>query len=288
MFSFQFSAIGTHWQIDIFQELDSSLELALKNNVLERIEKFDKTYSRFRKDSWVVRYSIGPSQTSLPDDAYQLLEFYKKLYQLSHGQVTPLMGRTLEDAGYDSTYSLKPKDKITRPPSLFEALSWNERDIEFKIPVLLDLGAAGKGYLVDIICKLIESNGYSSYCVDAGGDIFYKGQEVIRVGLEHPDDSTKAICIAFISNQSICGSSGNRRRWDRFHHTIDPFTLSSPEKIKAAWVISNSAMVADGLTTLLTLDPEQKAIKDFNFDYILMYKDNTVEKSATFKGELFT
>jgi thiamine biosynthesis lipoprotein len=108
------------------------------------------------------------------------------------------------------------------------------------------------------------------------------------VGLEHPDDPTLAIGVANVKNRSICGSSGSRRKWDRFHHTINPHTLTSPTEIKAVWTIADTCMLADILSTALFLDPQPDLYKDFNFEYVLLYKDNTAEKSKDFPGELFT
>ena len=38
-------------------------------------------------------------------------------------------------------------------------------------PIVLDVGAAGKGYLVDIIATLLEDHDIYDYTIDASGDI---------------------------------------------------------------------------------------------------------------------
>lgn len=48
-FVFTFEAIGTRWEI----ETREPLGFQLKQRILERIEQFDATYSRFRQDSLV-------------------------------------------------------------------------------------------------------------------------------------------------------------------------------------------------------------------------------------------
>ena len=286
MTSFDFPAIGTQWQIDIYDNFSSKKELEIKNKAVGRIEEFDKTYSRFRKDSWVTKFSRKAQTLRLPSDFIPLVSVYKEAYELSGGLVTPLIGRTLVDAGYDPLYSLKPKEKISKPESL-EILSWTEDSITSKKPVLLDFGAAGKGYIIDIISDLLIKNGVHSFCIDAGGDILHRGNESLRVGLEHPDDPTLAIGIANISNNSICASAGNRRKWEGFHHTINPFTLKSPDEVKAVWVIAKDATTADMLTTCLYLDPHPMHYKDFKFEYVILYKDNKAQKSPGFSGEIF-
>ena len=41
---------------------------------------------------------------------------------------------------------------------------------EMKQAAMLDFGAAGKGYLVDIVGQVLENHGIKNYVIDAGGD----------------------------------------------------------------------------------------------------------------------
>jgi thiamine biosynthesis lipoprotein len=51
MFRFTFDAIGTAWEI----ETPTPLEIPVRRRILERIERFEAAYSRFRPDSLVSR-----------------------------------------------------------------------------------------------------------------------------------------------------------------------------------------------------------------------------------------
>ena len=105
--------------------------------------------------------------------------------------------------------------------------------------------------------------------VNAGGDIRTKGR-TLRVGLENPADTTQAIGVAEISNISICGSAGNRRAWDKYTHIINPKTAKSPTETLAVWVVAESTILADGLTTALFFT-EPNLLKDkFNFEFFLL------------------
>jgi len=204
--------------------------------------------------------------------------------------VTPLIGQLLSDAGYDAEYSLTPKDELEAPPSWGEALIYAYPKLTVLSPVLIDVGAAGKGYLVDIVSDIIKAFGISSFCVNAGGDIYaYSAEEKgVRVALEHPDDATQAIGVATIVNESICGSSGNRRAWGEFHHIISPETLTSPRHISAVWTTAKTALLADILTTCLFFVSPAKLSAQYPYQYLIVYTDHTVEKSAGFPAELFT
>lgn len=226
----------------------------------------------------------------MPKDFIELYEIYQKLYSATNGLFTPLIGRTLSDAGYDKDYSLKSKENIYRPSDFYETIQVTNSNIYFKEKVLLDFGACGKGYLVDQISELLIKNNIKNYTIDAGGDIFVSlnNLEPIRIGLEHPDDPSLAIGVIELNSGSICASAGNRRKWGNYHHTINPKTLTSPTDIKATWVVAKRTIIADALATCLILDPNPEKFDEFNFEYLLLYKDNTYKKSEYFKAQIFT
>ena len=115
----------------------------------------------------------------------------------------------------------------------------------------------------------------------------HQGIEPLRIGLEAPDDADKAIGVATIKNQSICGSAGNRRVWEQYHHILNPHTLTSPTHIKAVWTVADSALIADAMSTCLFFVDPEKLTPSFAFDYVILYEDNTVRASDTFPGKLF-
>lgn len=288
MVRYEFEAIGTHWVIDIKKELSSEEEALLLKKIEKRINIFDLDYSRFKDNSLVMQMAREAGEYFLPDDADKMLSIYRKLYNITRGKVTPLIGQVLSDAGYDAKYSMQ-EGQLTTPPDWDSVMQWQNPKLILKEPTLLDFGAGGKGYLVDIVSELIESEGIDTYCVDAGGDMRYRSLDdtKLRVGLEHPEDTKKVIGVANVLNQSICGSAGNRRAWGRFHHVIDPEKLSSPKNILAVWVVANDTLTADILTTGLYFAPASELQKHFDFEYIIVKEDYTFENSENFPAELF-
>lgn len=286
--TFEFEAIGTHWKIQIEDEISDFNESDIFNSVRDRIEIYDKHYSRFRSDSLVTSMSKQIGTYMLPEDAKPLFDLYERLYRLTNGSVTPLIGRLLEETGYDAQYSLETKTLHT-PPTWNDTITYNFPNIEIKQSVLIDVGAAGKGYLVDLVAEVLRMKSIRSFSINAGGDILHvsDNSRVIRVGLENPDDTSLAIGIAEISNESICGSAGNRRAWGEFHHILDPHTLKSPRHIKAVWVIAKTALLADALTTCLFFVEPEPLQMEFNFEYVILYADDSVKQSDKFRGELF-
>ena len=279
----EFEAIGTHWSIETSVTLPESLEVAIRT----RIEAFDKTYSRFRKDSLISRISRNVGMYTFPKDMDVLFGFYEKLYDVTNGKVTPLIGSMLEKAGYDANYSFLAGEQ-QKLPAWGETLHRSGTILEVKKPITIDVGAAGKGYLVDLVCRLLDAADITEYVVDASGDLRHKGKGENRVGLEHPLDPTKVIGVIDVQNKSICASATNRRQWgDEQHHIFDPDLMQPTKHIIATWVLADSTMIADGLSTALFFTDPNVLRKSFQYEYVRMHDDGSIDYSPAFEGKLF-
>jgi len=281
--SLSFEAIGTQWSIETEHELSQ----AVAERVHARIAAFDATYSRFRSDSLVGSMAHSEGRFTFPDDAAALFAFYKKLYDISAGKVTPLIGEMLERAGYDADYSFIPQSQ--KPlPRWEDVMRWEAPVLMAAQPIVLDVGAAGKGYLVDLICGLLDEAEVQEYVVDASGDLRHKGIKPNLVGLEDPRAPGKIIGAVEVMNKSLCASASNRRAWgDGMHHVFDPDTATPTTDIIATWVMADTALVADGLATALFFVEPKILANSFDFDYVRMYSNGTIDYSYGFEGNLY-
>jgi FAD:protein FMN transferase len=291
MFKFKFDAIGTSWEIDTPKAMSVSLQISIR----DRIAHFDATYSRFRSDSLVTRMATADHGGcfEFPDDAIPLFDFYDCLHAVTGGAVDPLVGRDLELLGYDAAYSLQ-HDPLALARYSHERRSWQQdvvRDgtrITTERRVVIDVGAAGKGYLVDNVAAILRAAGHVAYVVDGGGDLRHAGQDPLDVGLEDPSDPAFAIGIAHLMGQALCASATNRRSWGPFHHIVDSRTGVPVKNVVATWVVADDAMTADGLATALFFTPAERLAEMFHFSFVRMLSSGQVEISADFDGELFS
>ena len=278
---YTFEAIGTSWQIAVFELLNAEKKQALEDAMHKRIDAFDEVYSRFRHDSLVWKLSQNGGTETLPDDAKAMLDLYKSLYAATDGQFTPLIGQTLVDAGYDDQYNFQKSKPLTSPPSWEEIISYDQHSITLAKPALLDFGAAGKGYLIDLVGGVLKDHGISAYTINAGGDVLHMTahDQTLKVGLEHPDNPRQVIGVATITSESICASAGNKRRWGEFHHIMHPDTLVSANDVLATWVVAKDAMTADALATALFFVSPDILQQTYSFEYIIL--DNQMQASTS-------
>lgn len=278
--SIEFDALGTHW----FIEVKPGISLELEHSVHEVLEKIDRIWSRFRDNSLVATMSRERGDFALSREDRRLIEWYQLLYKATDGQVTPLIGQTLSDAGYDASYRLKAKETIAVTPSWDERILLTDKGITMKHPAMIDVGAAGKGFAVDAVAALFHD---AIYIIDAGGDIRSRGS-VQSIGLEHPLNRGELIGTVNITDESICGSASNRRTWGDWHHIINPRISRPVRDVVATWAIADTAMHADGIASaLFFMAPEQLASLG-DFGYIVMYDNGKVYHTNTKDIQLFT
>jgi thiamine biosynthesis lipoprotein len=280
-----FEAIGAPWRITTPRALDASLVQSIHT----RIEQFDSVYSRFRADSLVSRIAAEAGSFAFPPDAAPLFSLYRTLYYATEGAMSPLVGGRLENLGYDRDYTLRPRDESVEVPVWDDIMRWDGTRLTTTAPVLVDVGAAGKGYLVDLVAAVLDEGGIDEYLVDASGDLLHRGAEPVRVGLEHPLDATQAIGICELANASLCASAPGRRSWgDGLHHILDATTGLPTRTVAATWALAPSGLQADGLATALFFAAAPALSASYKFEYVRMFPDSRVEYSRAFPGELFT
>lgn len=298
-----FEAIGTHWSVSLLDHrLQSDHDLVM-GRVIDRIARFDADYSRFRSDSLVSAIGKQAGSYQLPQDAQPMFDLYRQLYDITDGAMTPLVGDLLADAGYDAGYTLRP-GHLRPVPTWQDSLDYDFPALKTHQPATLDLGAIGKGYLIDLVSDIIESHNIGRYVVDAGGDIRQRGlhDAYDRIGLEDPADPGQAVGIASIGDRSLCGSSGNRRSWGDgtatdgggMHHIMDPHLRRPVQHIAGLWTVADDTMTADAMSTALFFVEPDILRQHFEFEYLILYDGSTassgrsINRSENFPAELFT
>lgn len=278
-----FDAIGTTWRIDAGVPLDAALPA-----VRALIDRYDRTWSRFRDDSLVTAMARTPGRFAMPAEAGSLLGFYRALHDATDGAVSPLVGRAMEHHGYDADYTLRPGDGPVDVPAWDDVLAPDGDALLVRAPVLLDVGAAGKGQLVDLVSALLTDHGVAEHVVDAGGDLRAAGPAALRVGLEHPADPTQAIGVIELQDAAIAASAVNRRAWADRHHVLDGRTGEPTRDVIATWAIAPTAMEADGLATALFFASTGALSRRFAFEGVRVFADGRAERTPGLPGELFS
>ena len=291
---FCFDGIGTRWEIST----PAALSAGQRRRLLDVVAEYDAAWSRFRPDSLISGAARQPGRYELPAGAASLGRLYRTLYRLSGGAMTPLIGASLERLGYDAGYSLQPAGSPLPAPPWEEVLEWHGTVLTTTAPVLIDVGAAGKGQLVDLLSAELRAAGISEHFIDASGDLLNSGPgegpvaggaAAVEVALEHPYDPGRAIGIVSLGPGALCASAANRRAWgDGLHHVLDGTTGAPVRTVVASWAMAGTAMVADALATALFFVDARRLRAEFDFSWLTVYSDGHAEYSEDFEGALFS
>ena len=129
--------------------------------------------------------------------------------------------------------------------------------------IMLDASAIAKGFGVDIVAELLESNGIKNYMVEIGGEVRTKGLNpkgnLWRIGIDKPIDDVTAMqrelqAIVSLNNKSLATSGNYRQFYEKdgvkYSHTINPKTgYPARNSLLSASVLANTCMTADAFAT---------------------------------------
>jgi thiamine biosynthesis lipoprotein len=234
-----FEAIGTTAQVVV---TDPAALPAARALLMRELDELDRAASRFRPDSELTLLNQARGRTrQVSPLLLEALSVAVCAAEQTDGIVSPMVGRTLRLAGYDTTFALVASREGRRFAPQFAAVAdWRLLELDeerrtARIPpgVELDLGATAKALAADRAAARIADAASCGALVSLGGDISVAGAAppggwAIRVADHHaspPDGAGPAIAV---KSGGLATSSTAARRWrtanGELHHVVDPRT----------------------------------------------------------------
>lgn len=195
---------------------------------------------------------------AFPEYAAALFDIYDTFHAATGGTFDPCVASDLVKLGYGPDLAIGAHansagstDCTGSTDSTVAAQRWG-RDVTHEGPVLilrgtasngvsLDFGAAGKGFLVDLLSRQIAGRMPGcDFVIDAGGDMYTTVD--ITVAMESPWDDTEAVGVVQLpAGSALCASSPSRRHWtvgdslQQVHHLLDALTGEPVRTVAASW-----------------------------------------------------
>lgn len=211
--------------------------------VKEWFEEVESIASRFRPDSELSRINRDPSPAvTLSGVMHQLLEVATSAYESTDGLVDIGVGASVEDWGYDRTFSELSDLREAPAPNMPGA--WELRGGRlFRTPgVKIDLGGIAKGWTCD---RVVEAG--LGDVVSAGGDMRSTHPDTV-VTVSDPRGDT-AVRI-HLGRGGLATSSITKRRWmvagSDVSHLVDPRSMRPVRTpVQSATVLAATAAEAE-------------------------------------------
>lgn len=243
MLSKKKEALGSLLHIHIYDKNARQEDI---NECFLRIEQFENTYSRFKKNNYLWKLNHR-WKAPANDEIISLLNLCKAVHISTQWYFDVTLLPLLENTGY-GIEEWRLQEKIGS-----ENIEITPSEIFLHDKVMIDLGALGKWYMLDICSEMLQRNGYKKYTLNFGWDIRICGNETI--GLEDPLREGKLIGQIRLSDTSFAASSGNKRQFSWKHHIFDAKTKDAQNDKIAVFTTHALGTLADIYSTALFACP---------------------------------
>lgn len=211
-----FEALGTHWWLEIWDEVSEDTRGAAYGRAARLAKAFNNRYSRFLPDSEISVLNRERILTNPSPETRALLQYGVDLFRRTKGTFNFLTGHILEARGYDKDYSFTDKGSAELVPgNPTTDLIFSEDKIELRFGNV-DLGGYGKGWCIDLIANFFRDElGIEQFLINGGGDMFvtHQGGEAVEIYLQDAFDPQKIVGSTFIKNRGFAASSPHQRSW---------------------------------------------------------------------------
>ena len=274
--------MGTTYNIKVVGTKEQVETLNLQQKIDAALEQVNQEMSTYIPDSELSQFNQSTSTKAIeisPGFARVVRESIR-LGQLSEGKLDVTVGPLVNLWGFgpEQRPETVPSDAIlaaTKKRVGLQNLVLEGNFLAKKTPDLyIDLSTIAKGYGVDVVAELIESNGFTRYLVEIGGEMRLRGfkhtGELWAIAIEKPildpSGEERAVHQVIIPKDNAVATSGDYRNYfeadgQRFSHIIDPDT-GKPinHNLVSVTVIHPSSMTADGLSTTLMVMGMEKGM----------------------------
>lgn len=275
MESFGGPTMGSTYSIKYVRHAGLPKPALVQVEVEKILADVDRQFSTYRSDSDIERFNQLPANScqKMPPSVLELVRIGEQLSLQSDGSfdltVEPLL----------NLWGFGPQGREEKVPAAEALAKVRQRvgHVHLRIDgdqlckdaaVEVDFNSIAAGYAVDLIAAKLEVLGIHDYLAEATGELKAAGRKLDgtpwRIALEEPrDDQQVAERIVAIDGYGL-STSGDYRNYfvqggQRFSHTFDARSGAPvSHKLASVTVIHPSALMADGLSTLLLiLGPER-------------------------------
>jgi thiamine biosynthesis lipoprotein len=154
----------------------------------------------------------------------------------------------------------------------YERLVLDNGQLTIPRDYVLDLGAVGKGYALDVLAEVLEERDtVTGATISLGGSVLTYGSKPDGtpwyVGVVNPHDSSKQLGVLSLRGRWCVSTSGDYERYvevdgRHYHHILDPATGYPGESdVKSVTILSRNGFLSDALSTACFLLGSREGLK---------------------------
>jgi thiamine biosynthesis lipoprotein len=267
--------MGSRYSIQYVRHASTPGPKAVQAEVEKILADVDQQMSTYRSDSDIERFNDLPANRcqKMPASILKLVRVGEQLSEQSEGSYDLTVEPLLNLWGFGPQAR---EEKVPATQALAEArqrvgyqhLRIDRDQLCKDAAVEVDFNSIAAGYAVDTIAEKLEAMGIHNYLAEVTGELKAAGKKLDgsawKIALEEPrGDEQVAQKIIAVDGYGL-STSGDYRNYfqqdgKRYSHTFDARTGAPVvHTLASVTVINPSALMADGLSTLLLiLGPER-------------------------------
>lgn len=237
-------------------------------SAFELMMGLEERLSKFQPDSEVAQLNAlaGGEALAVSDLLFELLLECRRYWELSGGAFDPTVGALMRAWGFDDHDGRVPSDAEIRELLKCSGMDRVELDEEKRIVrpggsgVCIDLGAIGKGYIVDRAVDRLKELGVRSGALLSGRSTIVvwgspPGAKRWEVGIANPHDPDEVLLEVAVREGAVSTSAAYERRFsaggEDYGHVLDPRTGRPVESCLGVTVWTPRATAGDVISTTL-------------------------------------
>ncbi|MDQ3369403.1 MAG: FAD:protein FMN transferase [Myxococcota bacterium] len=261
-------AMGT--VISVFLWTDDELAAAkAAAAVFAEMKRLDGVMTTWTPDSEVSRINAaaGKQPVAVSEETFTVIARAQDIAKRTRGIFDITVGafKGLWKFDQDMDGTLPARTDVQRRLAVIGyqhvVLDKAKRTVFLKKPGMsLTLGGIAKGYAVDRCVKLLHDAGFTSFMVQAGGDMYIAGKKAEKpwvVGIRDPRGDSKETMFAVtpVEDRSFSTSGDYERGFVkdgvRYHHILDPRTGQPARASRSVTIRAKDAFTADAWSKVL-------------------------------------
>lgn len=271
-FTWQGVALGAEARLTL-QHSDAGAANAAIAACLTEVARLEAIFSIHRWDSALSRLNRLGRIDDAPAELRELLAEAFVLSELSKGSFDPTI-QPLWQLYADYFASPRATDEGPSSSAIAAAsglVDWRKVEcdgasIRLARPgMAITLNGIAQGYVTDRVGMLLRERGFEHVLVNMGEGLALGPKwdgSAWTIGIANPREPSAILTKLSLSQGAVATSGGYGYRFDaagRFTHILDPSTGGPARSWASVTIIADSATLADGLSTALTVAPPEVA-----------------------------
>lgn len=292
-------AMGTSVSVSLYGAQDTEyakLEQAIKELDEQEISWRQEGSALYKLNH---TYTAGKA-TEVSDTLYLALTQAKNICRDSGGAlditIRPLANLWNIESATEEDFRVPTDTEIaeTLTKTGYEAVTIDaSKEVTIDRPdMVLDLGAVGKGFALDIAEQILKEDSVSGGTISVGGSVLVYGAKqdgsAFRVGIRNPQGDAEDMIgyLEFASDSNTCVStSGDYEKYiekdgTRYHHILDRKTGYPAESgLSSVTVVCQNGLYSDALSTacyVLGYEKSLPLLQKYKAEAVFIDKENQV------------